>query len=133
MARRVVSPVVVGREPELAQLEAARAGAAGGGAQVVLVGGEAGVGKTRLVAELTERASSDGWLVLQGACLDLGEGDLPLAPIVEALRSLPARLGPERSARVLGPAIDGLSGLVPTLTEGPAALPPEPSRVLELL
>jgi DNA-binding CsgD family transcriptional regulator/tetratricopeptide (TPR) repeat protein len=133
MARRVVSPVVVGREPELALLETARVEAGAGGAQVVLVGGEAGVGKTRLVAELTDRAGSDGWLVLQGACLDLGEGDLPLAPIVEALRSLPARLGPERSARVLGPALDGLSGLVPTLTEGPVSLPFEPSRVLELL
>jgi DNA-binding CsgD family transcriptional regulator/tetratricopeptide (TPR) repeat protein len=133
VARRVVSPVVVGREPELAQLDAARAEAADGSAVVALVGGEAGVGKSRLVAELVDRAEADGFLVLQGSCLDLGEGDLPLAPIVEVLRSFPTSLGPERAARVLGPATGGLAGLVPALAEGPAPQPPEPSRVLELL
>ena len=53
---------------------------------VVLVGGEAGVGKTRLIAELTSRYAADRMRVLAGGCVPVGDGALPYAPIVEALR-----------------------------------------------
>jgi DNA-binding CsgD family transcriptional regulator len=52
----------------------------------VVVAGDAGVGKSRLVAELERRARADGKLVLIGECLDVTEGELPYAPIVAALR-----------------------------------------------
>src|SRR4030095_2802092 len=58
MGGRVATPTFVGRIEELELLEAARGRAAGGEPAVVLVGGEAGVGKTRLVAELTARCSA---------------------------------------------------------------------------
>jgi len=57
MGGRVASPTFVGRVEELQVLEAARRRAADGEPAVVLVGGEAGVGKTRLVAELPTVAS----------------------------------------------------------------------------
>jgi nitrogenase subunit NifH len=50
--------------------------------------GEAGIGKTRLVAELTARCVADGTKVLAGGCVPVGDGALPYAPIVEALRTL---------------------------------------------
>ena len=60
---------------------------------IVLLGGEAGVGKTRLVAELTARCTTNGMRVLYGGCVPVGEGALPYAPIVEALRTLLAEAG----------------------------------------
>jgi predicted ATPase len=52
---------------------------------IVLVTGEPGIGKTRLVAELGDRARADGWLVLVGRAYE-SEGAPPYRPIVEALR-----------------------------------------------
>ena len=57
---RVVSPTFVGRVEELELLEAARVRATDAEPAVVLVGGEAGVGKTRLVTELASRCARDG-------------------------------------------------------------------------
>src|SRR5919108_4046166 len=74
MGGRVASPTLVGRVEELQTLEAARRRAADGEPAVVLVGGEAGVGKTRLVAELNTRGAADGTRVLAGGCLPVGEG-----------------------------------------------------------
>jgi DNA-binding CsgD family transcriptional regulator/tetratricopeptide (TPR) repeat protein len=57
----------------------------------VLVGGDAGIGKTRLVEEVAGRARAQGALVLTGGCVSLGNGEgLPFAPIVEAFRRLPS-------------------------------------------
>jgi predicted ATPase len=68
------------------------------------VGGEAGVGKTRLVAELADRRRSAGARVLAGGCLPIGGDGLPYAPIVEALRSLPTDLGMDAVRRLIGPS-----------------------------
>src|SRR5829696_853487 len=81
MGGRVASPTFVGRVEELELLEAARRRAADGEPAVVLVGGEAGVGKTRLIAELTDRCVADGTRVLTGGCVPVREGALPYAPI----------------------------------------------------
>jgi predicted ATPase len=86
MGGRVSSPVFVGRAGELERLETARVGATSFTPALVLLGGEAGVGKTRLVTELAARCAADGARVLVGGCLPLGEGALPYAPVVEALR-----------------------------------------------
>jgi class 3 adenylate cyclase/tetratricopeptide (TPR) repeat protein len=75
---RVSSDRFVGRENELTAL----AGESG----AVLLAGDAGVGKSRLVAELERRARADGKLVLIGECLELTDGELPYAPIVAGLR-----------------------------------------------
>jgi predicted ATPase len=71
---RISSPRFVGRADELARLDGALAGEA---PRVLLVGGEAGVGKTRLLAEFTARAHAAGARVLVGSCLHAGAGALP--------------------------------------------------------
>ena len=86
---RSVSPIFVGRQYELARLRAAFARSAAGEPQTVLVGGEAGIGKTRLVEEFCSRLDA---VVAVGACIELGSGDgVPFAPFVAALRSLDGR------------------------------------------
>jgi predicted ATPase len=96
---------MVGRDEELRWLLAALE-VAGRGAppSALLVAGEAGVGKTRLVDEFTERARRDGTFVLAGACLDVGETAAPFAPVAEAFRSLPAVMDPAELSEVLGAA-----------------------------
>jgi ATP/maltotriose-dependent transcriptional regulator MalT len=86
VASRVTSPELIGREAELAALEEAFDRSAAATPRVVLVAGESGVGKSRLVAELAERAAARGALVLTGECVELSEGEIPFAPIVSALR-----------------------------------------------
>ena len=75
----------VGREQELAALHRCLDAAQGGQGQLVLVGGEPGVGKTRLLAELSEGAKAEGWQVLAGRAYD-SEGMPPYLPFSEALR-----------------------------------------------
>ena len=97
----------MGRERELAGLGAALERAADRRPAVVLVAGESGVGKTRLVSELGARAREQGARVLTGDCVDLGDGELAYAPIVSALRGL--------SPDELGGGAAGLAPLLPQL------------------
>jgi ATP/maltotriose-dependent transcriptional regulator MalT len=88
VAARVTSTTFVGRSAELAELEAALAAAAAGRPSMAFVAGDSGVGKTRLVDELALRAKASWARILSGDCVELGEGELPYAPIVTALRAL---------------------------------------------
>src|SRR5919204_833733 len=115
VVRRVSSPVLVGRAAEVAQLRAALGRAAAGEPAVVVVAGEAGVGKTRLAAELLHDAAERGAVALSGGCLDVGDGVLAYAPIAEALRQLTRSLDPDALERVLGGARAELARLVPEL------------------
>jgi DNA-binding NarL/FixJ family response regulator len=81
-------PQLIGRRDELAVLDAALVDAAAGTGRLVLVEGDAGVGKTRLVAEFADRAARQGATVLTGGCLQL-EADIPYAAFDEALSGLP--------------------------------------------
>ena len=76
----------VGRAAELAELVRALDSARAGRGAAVLVGGPAGIGKTRLVAELAQRSEEAGAVVLLGHSLDLAGTELPYHPFVEALR-----------------------------------------------
>jgi predicted ATPase/DNA-binding CsgD family transcriptional regulator len=135
MGDRTGRPNFVGRIEELRTLEAARSRAADAEPAVVLVGGEAGIGKTRLVAELTSRRG-DGTRVLVGRCVPVGEGTLPYAPIVEALRTLLAEVGVGAVRELAGPSWPELARLVPALGEPARGGPPSQaaqSRLFELL
>jgi len=140
VALRVSSPVLVGRAAEAGQLWAAFERAQAGSPATVVVAGEAGVGKTRLVAELIGRVRGQGALALAGGCLDVGEGVVAYAPLVEALRSLIGAVDPAELERVLGGARAELARLVPEL--GPLEAGAEaatgagalvPGRLFELL
>jgi DNA-binding CsgD family transcriptional regulator/tetratricopeptide (TPR) repeat protein len=87
MQRRGATPALVGRKTELARLRALLDEAAAGRPAVGLLGGDAGIGKTRLLDELGADAADRGFLVLWGQCVELGGGGLPYLPFVDALRN----------------------------------------------
>jgi hypothetical protein len=100
--RRITSSAFIGRSRELKNLtevfEATRTAPA-----VVLLGGEAGVGKTRLVSEFLRRVPEAR--VLVGACLELGQAVMPLAPLAGILRQLSRGLGSEEAQQLFGPEL----------------------------
>ncbi len=112
MATRMTSTRFVGRAPELVELRAALAEALEERPSLAFVAGESGLGKTRLISELERSARADGVRVVGGECVELGEGELPYAPLVTALRPL---------VRSGDPALDALS---PTARESLAHLLP---------
>ena len=118
MAAGLSSPVLVGRDDDLERLRAALDAVTAGTPRIVVIGGEAGIGKTRLITEFAAAAVRDGSRVLVGGCLDLAEGGPPFLPFVEALRRLVRETPADRRADVLGPAGAELARLVPDLTEG---------------
>jgi DNA-binding CsgD family transcriptional regulator len=101
-----------------------------------LVGGEAGVGKSRLVNELIDRARAGGARVLVGGCVELAGGGIPFAPLVEMMRELAGELTGEQLDAVLGSARAEIGRLVPELGDGSPGAPiaeRDPSSLLELM
>ena len=123
MAGTVASSRFVGRTAELGRLEAAFARARGGDPLTLCVGGEAGVGKTRLISQFAGRVGSGGGQVLLGGCIELGETALPYAPVVEALRGLGRGLEPAALDNLVGPGRPLLALLLPELGRGGEATP----------
>src|SRR5262245_52301186 len=89
----VLAGAMVGRHRERRRLVDAMHETATGGPRVVVIGGDAGVGKTCLMDHFTGDAADAGALVLTGACVAFGGDGLPLAPITAALRGLVRQLG----------------------------------------
>src|SRR5215212_6518173 len=119
MTATLTSPTLVGRTEELARLAAAGDRAAAGTPTAVLIGGEAGVGKTRLVGEVVAAARANGATVLVGGCVELGGEGVPFAPLIEALRGVVRDLDEPALARLLpGRARAELSRLLPELSPG---------------
>ena len=118
MSGRASSPVLVGRDEQMAALDAAFASVRQGGPSAVLLGGEAGVGKSRLVGEFGRTAASSGARVLTGGCLELGTDGLPFAPFTAVLRDLVHEMGADAVAAMLpGRTTRGLARLLPELGE----------------
>ena len=120
MSVSVVSPVFIGRRDEMASLAAPMRRAQDGEPAVMLIGGEAGVGKTRLIGELARLGSAAGFWVLTGQCIELGAEGLPLAPLVDVLRALARETPADELMEVLGSAAPGLARLLPELGPGSA-------------
>ncbi|MDX6212200.1 MAG: hypothetical protein QOF82_1287, partial [Frankiales bacterium] len=114
-----VSPLLVGRVAEMEVLRAALASAATGQAQTVLVGGEAGVGKSRLVAEFMTHAAGDGAHLLTGACIEGGGEGMPFAPVVDLLRMVVRSTPPGELDVLLGRARPEVARLLPELSGAP--------------
>ncbi|WP_369194166.1 helix-turn-helix transcriptional regulator [Streptomyces djakartensis] len=81
---------VVGRDAELARLSGVLERARAGEARAVLLAGDAGVGKTRVLDEAGKRAAEAGMTVVTGHCVDLGDVGLPYLPFTEILGVLAA-------------------------------------------
>jgi DNA-binding CsgD family transcriptional regulator/tetratricopeptide (TPR) repeat protein len=112
---RVSSPKFVGRVAEQRRLRAAFDTAATGNPAVVLIGGEAGVGKTRLASVVADAVVARGGRVMTGNCLELVERALPYGPVVQVLRQAARTMSPAEFDAVLGSARAGLAHLVPEL------------------
>src|SRR5436305_5254636 len=116
--RRVSSPTFVGRNEQLAALTAGLDRADGGEAGAVFIGGEAGVGKTRLIAEFERLARSRRPRVLAGGCVDMGGSELPYAPLLGALRTLVRETESRLLERLVGAGGGELGRLLPELQGG---------------
>jgi eukaryotic-like serine/threonine-protein kinase len=132
-AARVTWGRFIGRAEELATLKAAVESALGGRGSLVLVGGEPGIGKTRLVEEAGVYAQLRGARMLIGRCFE-AEASLPYLPFVEAIREYVLGRPAEPLIRELGDGGFEIGKLVPELLqrmpgiEPPPKVPPEQER-----
>jgi predicted ATPase/class 3 adenylate cyclase len=105
---------LVGRETEMATLHELAQAALGGRGALVMLGGEPGVGKTRLAEELTAEAAGSGMLALTGRCYEMA-GSPPYLPFIELLEAM-ARIVPhERFREALSVDAAQVAKLVPEL------------------
>lgn len=115
VSERISSPILIGRSAELATIDGVLDATVSGGSTSVLISGEAGVGKTRLVMEISRRAEGRGMRVLRGGCANLGASGVPYDPFVEALRGLARDLDATQLASIVGDHGRDLARLVPAL------------------
>ncbi len=123
---RIECPVVIGREAPLRTLEQALEGACAGHGQTVVLAGEAGIGKSRLVAEAKSRAHSRQMPILQGQCYE-PDRVLPYAPLLDLLRARFTARSAADIAHDLGPAAHELVKLLPELANRLPDLTPTPA------
>ena len=130
---------LVGRRHELGVLERALSEVEGGTARAVGLRGEPGIGKTRLLTEVADRAGERGHLVLAGRAAEL-ERDLPFALLIDTLdRRLaadpPRRLDREHLAHLAAvlPSVAGMPGIEPAAADGRHRVARGVRALLELL
>lgn len=128
---RALCPVLIGRDEQLSLLEDALLAAHRGEGQMVVLAGEAGMGKTRLASELQKRALKAGTTVMWGGC---SEADLalPYLPFLEAVGNYLATADLARLGEQLGPARRELANLFPQLAADGLARDDSPSTQAKL-
>ncbi|MDQ6721986.1 MAG: AAA family ATPase [Candidatus Dormibacteraeota bacterium] len=116
MITRAVCRILVGREEELSSLEDALLAACRGEGSVVVLAGDAGIGKSRLCAELATRAERIGATVMEGSC---SEADLalPYLPFLEAIGNHLSAVGTAELRERLGVHVRELAKVFPQLAE----------------
>ena len=117
----------VGRQRELEVVQAALERAGAGHGQVVALVGEPGVGKSRLVHEVTQAPDAAGWLVLQSGAVSYGTATTYL-PVIDLLKAY-GRIEPSDDART---AHEKLAGRLLALDRGLAAILPPLLALLDL-
>jgi DNA-binding CsgD family transcriptional regulator len=111
-------PPLVGRTGEIERLRAAAAQSRSGERATVLVDGEAGVGKSRLVSEAVARFREPGDLLIVGHGVELSGDELPYGTVSETLGSLVREVGVDPVRAAAGEATPTLSALCPQLGDG---------------
>src|SRR5215472_19050559 len=119
----IVCPILIGRRAHLDTLIQFMEQAHRGHGQTVLISGEAGIGKSRLVAETISharssevQAESQAALILEGRCFEPDRA-LPYAPFLDVLRSFLAMQSPNEAAELLGPNAAELVKLLPEFAD----------------
>src|SRR5829696_8435596 len=116
---RYLCPTVIGRESELTTLRRLLETVRTNGGRTALIAGEAGIGKSRLVAETRSYAADNGFLVLDGACFPQ-DRETPYAPLLDLLRGRFAGLPTEAIAVAVGPFAAEIALLLPELGLSPS-------------
>ena len=119
VAVRTGPRVLVGRDEQLAALAETFDAVGSGRSTTVLLGGDAGVGKTTLVNAFVAQLGAAR--VIRGQCVPLGGDGLAFAPISGALRDLKQQVGDDVVLEWAGPGSASLRGLLPELTDGVGA------------
>jgi ATP/maltotriose-dependent transcriptional regulator MalT len=114
---------IVGRDPELERLDSALENLDQGHAGVLELVGEPGIGKTRLIGELSRRAEARGHLVLTGLAAEF-ERDLPFGLLIDALDGYLAALPAHKIERLGGGMTGELAAIFPSLHEYTEAAAP---------
>ncbi len=130
----LVCPVLIGRTDELAALHLLMDRAKSGEGQIALISGEAGIGKSRLVAEVKTSAASHDFLLLQGSCFPTDHA-IPYAPLLDLLRSFLtshslARPAAEvkQVAQTFLPLLPDVGHLLPDVTPLPTLISLDPEQ-----
>jgi DNA-binding NarL/FixJ family response regulator len=108
---------LIGRDAELGVLRDALSEVVGGATRTVLLSGEAGIGKTRLLHEFFRLTPAEA-VVAFGQSVDLGEDVPPYVPTIAATRALAAAVGPEAVRAAAGPGLRALGVLLPEFGTG---------------
>lgn len=122
----LLCPVLIGRTAAVAALRDVVADARIGRGHTLVLSGEAGIGKTRLVAEATADASAEGFRVLQGACYPQ-DGSTPYAPVLDLLRSSLSSETMETVVTATDPIARALFPMLPDLVRMPSDVGSLPS------
>lgn len=123
----------VGREDETTQIRAALENVGRNQGSLVLIGGEPGVGKTRLAEEMLREAVRRGYRTLTGRCYDL-DSPPPYLPFIELLEQGSREVDPATFRLALGDAAGEIAKVMPNLRQlydnipAPLELPPEQER-----
>lgn len=118
-------PSVIGRDAQLALLAQAGEQVAGGQGQTLLISGEAGIGKSRLVAEARQIATRRGWRIVEGHCFEQ-DSILPYAPFLDLLGTLLSGLNSDEAADLFGVEARDLIKILPELGRWLPGLAPSP-------
>ena len=118
---------LIGRLAELSTLESHLDAAMGGSTRLMLIAGDAGIGKTRVLMEMADRARRRGMIAVAGRW-HRGEGADPMWPWAEALRELVEDLGPSAALADLGAGASVVATAVPAVAEMLPDLPVPPRR-----
>lgn len=136
LGKPIICPVLIGRAAYLSSMRRCIEEVSAGTGQLVLLSGEAGIGKSRLVAEVRQRAAAAGWEQAQGSCFE-PDRSLPYGPLLDLLRGYATRRPGPRLAHELGRAARDLAKLAPELvarlpdmTPGPVLEPEQEKRQL---
>ncbi|MFN8540529.1 MAG: AAA family ATPase [Thermomicrobiales bacterium] len=126
---------LIGRGRELAAILARLAAAGGGAGGAMVLAGEAGMGKSRLVAEVLADAARRGFALLRGSCFE-PDRTLPYAPLLDLLRGIVAGQSPAEATPRLGPGAQTLLALLPEFAPSVPDRPttaPDPEQDKQLI
>lgn len=123
---RALVTALIGRQREMAVLDAALKDALSGQGRLVMLAGEPGIGKTRLAQELASHAEGQGAQVLWGWCYEQ-EGAPPYWPWVQPIREYVLQCDHQQLESEMGPGAADIAEIIPEVRQKLPSLDPAPT------